>query len=55
MFLCNNSFNAVDNLLSNLDSKGLRPWAFNISFNLVHAASISVAGRDLMGSAKMAD
>ena len=55
MFLWKNYFSAVEHSLSNLESRGLRPRVFNISFNLVYTASMSVADRDSMGSAKMAE
>ena len=53
MFLWKNYFSAVDYLLPNVSSRGLMPRAFNMSCNLVYAASILVEEQDLMGSAKM--
>ena len=55
MFLWKNSFSAVERSLSNISSIGLRTRDFNMSYNLVYAASISVFDRDLMVSSKMAD
>ena len=55
VFLWKNYFSAIDHLLSNLSSRGLRMQAFNMSCNLVYAASILLADRNLKGSAKMAE
>ena len=44
---CKKSFNSVDNYLSNMAARGLRPQAFNMSSNLFYVASISAADCDL--------
>ena len=55
VFLWKKYFNNVDHSLSNIARRGLRPRAFNVLCNLLYAAIILVADRDLMGSAKMAE
>ena len=52
MFLWKNFFIAVENSLSNMASRSLRPRAFNMLCNLLCTESILVADHDLMGSAK---